>query len=130
MIEVTFHNDPQYPVRESEAEATVSRVFLVHDVTIAHVGVWIVDEAEMTRLNENYKHHVGSTDVLTFALRDPEQPTPTFLETAETEKEFGDIFLCWPVIEAEAKEQSVPTEEKFAFLLEHGCLHLLGIHHD
>lgn len=130
MIEVTVNNPANFSVPEAVIEETVARVFLVHDVTEAKVGVWVVDEPEMKRLNEQYKHHQGATDVLTFALHDPEQPTPAFLETVETKKEFGDIFLCWPVIEGEAEEQTVPVEEKFTFLLEHGCLHLLGIHHN
>lgn len=130
MIEVTLHNQGNYPVKEADIESVVSRVFLVHGKTIARVGVWVVDEDEMKRLNENYKHHVGPTDVLTFAMHDPEQPTPNFLETTETEQEFGDIFLCWPVIVQEAKDEGVEPTEQLAFLLEHGCLHLLGIHHD
>ncbi len=130
MIEIAFHNPNKYPLAESVAEGVVSRVFLAHDVTIAIVGVWLVDEAEMRRLNENYKHHQGATDVLSFPMHDPQQPTPSFLETAETAQEYGDIFLCWPVIAQEAVEEETTVEERFAFLLEHGCLHLLGIHHE
>ncbi len=130
MIEVTIDNPLNFPLREAEIEEVIARIFLVHSVTVAKVGIHLVDEAEMTRLNENYKHHVGSTDVLTFPMHDPEQPTPTFLETSETQVEYGDIFLCYPVIEQEAQDESVPVNEKIAFLTEHGALHLLGVHHD
>lgn len=130
MIEVLIENENNFPLREKELENAVAKTFLLHDVTIARVGLHIVDEAEMTLLNENYKHHHGSTDVLTFVLRDPEQPTPSFLETPETELEYGDIFLCYPVIAQEAADEEVSVPEKLAFLTEHGCLHLLGIHHD
>ncbi|MCD8507346.1 rRNA maturation RNase YbeY [Candidatus Woesebacteria bacterium] len=130
MIEVLIENEHNFPLNEKQLENTVAKTFLIHDVTIAQVGVHVVDEARMTELNENYKHHQGATDVLTFVLRDPEQPTPSFLETVQTEQEFGDVFLCYPVIASEAEEQGVSVDEQLAFLTEHGCLHLLGIHHD
>lgn len=130
MIEVLFSNPHDFPVREAGVENTVSRVFLTHDITIAEIGIHIVDEAEMTELNENYKHHQGSTDVLTFPMHDPEQPTPHFLETEATQQAYGDIFLCYPVIEQEAQEREISTQEQIEFLAEHGCLHLLGVHHD
>jgi probable rRNA maturation factor len=130
MIEVAIDNPNNYPLREADIEETLARVFLIHDVTVAKIGVRIIDEAEMTRLNENYKHHRGSTDVLTFPLRDPAQPTPAFLETEESQAEYGDIFLCYPVIEQSVKDEGIPVGEKIAFLTEHGALHLLGVHHD
>lgn len=130
MIEVLIDNAEGFPIVEKQLENAVAKTFLIHEVTIARVGIHIVNEDHMTELNENYKHHQGSTDVLTFVLRDPEQPTPSFLETEQTEQEFGDIFLCYPVIEQEAKEEGISIHEKLAFLVEHGCLHLLGIHHE
>lgn len=130
MIEVSVSNEKAFPIHIAGIEETVSRVFLIQNVTIATVNVWLIDEPEMTRLNEQYKHHVGSTDVLTFGLRDPEQPTPHFLETSESLAEYGDIFLCYPVIRKEADEEGIPVQEKIEFLTEHGCLHLLGVHHD
>lgn len=130
MIEVLIENGENFPIVEKQLENAVAKTFLIHEITIARVGIHIVGEERMTELNENYKHHQGSTDVLTFVLRDPEQPTPSFLETEQTEQEFGDIFLCYPVVEQEAKEEGISIHEKLAFLVEHGCLHLLGIHHE
>jgi probable rRNA maturation factor len=114
----------------SGIEATVARVFLAHDVVDAQVGVMVVDEPAMTELNQNYKHHQGATDVLSFVLHDPEQPTPAFVETPESEREYGDIVLCYPVIAGEATEQGTTVQAQLEFLTEHACLHLLGIHHE
>lgn len=130
MIEVAFENEHNFPVIEAGIEQAIAKVFLVESVTIAQVGVHVVDEPQMQELNENYKHHRGSTDVLTFVLRDPEQPTPSFIDTPESAAEYGDIFLCYPVIAEEAQVEGVSVQEKLEFLAEHGALHLLGIHHD
>lgn len=130
MIEVAFLNEHNFPLHEAGLEQAVAKTFLIKDVTIARVGVHVVDEPTMQELNENYKHHKGSTDVLTFVLRDPEQPTPGFVESDESQSEYGDIFLCYPVVEQEAREEGLSVQEKAEFLVEHGCLHLLGVHHD
>lgn len=130
MIEVTIANLTSYSVDTTGLEAVVHRTFLAHDVTEANVGVHVVDEARMRELNEQYKHHQGATDVLTFVQHDPEQPTPSFFETPETQREWGDVFLCYEVIAEEADAAGVTVQEQLEFLLEHGCLHLLGIHHD
>lgn len=130
MIEISFDNSLNYPVDQSGVENAVSKTFLVHNVTQAEVGIRIVDQAEMTRLNQNFKRHQGATDVLTFVMHDPEQPTPKFLETDQTSQQYGDIVLCYEVIAQDARDQSKTPQEHLEFLAEHGALHLLGIHHD
>lgn len=130
MIEIAFSNEHEFSLQPSGIEQAVSRVFLIRNIHEAHVGVQVVDEERMRELNEQYKHHEGATDVLTFVLRDPEQPTPHFLETEDSYQEFGDIFLCYPVIERSAQEEGTTVQEKLEFLAEHGALHLVGEHHD
>lgn len=138
MIEVVVTNEHSYSVNTDELQRVVNRVFLVAGVTIAQIGVHIVDEPTMVQLNQQYKHHQGATDVLSFVLHDPEQPTPAFLETEATESQYGDIFLCYPVIANEVQEDDFEDssdleeaiQERLEFLTEHGCLHLLGVHHE
>lgn len=130
MIEVTCSNEHDFPVDFAALERVVAKTFLIHNVTIAQVGVHVIDEDLMTELNENYKHHQGPTDVLSFVMHDPEQPTPNFLETEESQTQFGDIFLCFPIIADEARDEGKAVQQQLEFLVEHGCLHLLGIHHD
>ncbi len=130
MIEVIFSNEHDFPVDLSALERVVSKTFLIANITIARVGVHLIDEDLMTELNEQYKHHQGPTDVLSFVMHDPEQPTPNFMETTDTATQYGDIFLCFPIIDEEAREQGVTAQEQLEFLLEHGCLHLLGVHHE
>ncbi len=130
MIEVFFENPHDFPLEERGVEHAISKTFLIHGITVAQIGVRVVNELEMIQLNQNFKHHQGSTDVLTFVMHDPEQPTPNFLETDETSVQYGDILLCYEVIAADAQEQGIPPQQHAEFLAEHGSLHLLGIHHD
>ena len=74
------------------------------------VSVFSADELEMKKLLDGKLH-----DVLSFPLdRDSTYPDGIV--------RLGDIVVC----ESYAKK----LNEKLEFLVEHGCLHLLGKHHD
>lgn len=130
MIEISFDNPQDFPVDLARVEQAIAKVFLIHNVTVAQIGVRLVSLDEMTRLNQNFKHHQGATDVLTFVMHDPEQPTPNFIETPETAQQYGDIVLCYEVIATDAVAQETTPQQHLEFLAEHGALHLLGVHHD
>lgn len=42
----------------------------------------------------------------------------------------GDLVICAPVVEGEAREQGKPLNAHYAHLTVHGVLHLLGWDHD
>ncbi len=87
----------------------------------AELCIRIVDEQEMTRLNEQYRHKHGATNVLAF-------PQHT---AAEVECDLlGDIVICAPVVEREAKQQGKTSTAHWAHMVVHGVLHLLGYDHD
>ena len=50
----------------------------------AELVVWLVGVPEITRLNEQFLRHAGSTDVITFDYSDPQ--TPGVLH--------GEVFIC------------------------------------
>ena len=81
----------------------------------------IVDEEEITRLNEQYRGKKGPTNVLSF----PYDPMPGI-----TVNLLGDIVICAPLVEAEAHEQHKILLAHWAHLVVHGCLHLLGFNHE
>lgn len=81
----------------------------------------IVDEEEITRLNEQYRGKKGPTNVLSF----PYDPMPGI-----TVNLLGDIVICAPLVEAEAHEQHKILLAHWAHLVVHGCLHLLEFNHE
>jgi probable rRNA maturation factor len=80
----------------------------------------IVDAEEGRALNRDYRGKDYATNVLTFEYGpDPETGALT-----------GDIVLCAPVVEKEAKEQGKPLAAHYAHLTVHGTLHLQGYDHE
>ena len=80
----------------------------------------IVDEAEMTQFNEQYRDKKGSTNILSFPFEAPEGIASYLL---------GDLLVCAPVVEKEAQQQNKELEHHWAHIIVHGVLHLLGYDH-
>jgi rRNA maturation RNase YbeY len=80
------------------------------------LGVVVVGEAEMTRLNETFLHHAGSTDVITFDYADPQQPG----------RLAGEIFVCLDEARVQARRFRTTWESELVRYVVHGVLHLCG----
>ena len=107
----------------------------------AEVGVNLVGAAEMTRLNETFLRHAGSTDVITFDYRDktvgaavrrlvnqkpaPEKKTATPYVVAYKEIH-GEIFICVDEAIRQARKFGTSWQSEIVRYLVHGILHLLG----
>mgnify|MGYP006315234881 CR=1 FL=1 len=83
----------------------------------AQITLRLVDEAEGLQLNTQFRHKKYPTNVLTFVYDEG-----TMLS--------GDIVLCAPVVEAQAKAQKKTREAHYAHLVVHGVLHLQGYDHE
>ena len=83
----------------------------------AMVTVRLVDAEEGRTLNRQYRGRDHATNVLTFAYTD-------------TDPLSGDIALCVPLVEREAREQHKRAEAHYAHLVVHGMLHLQGYDHE
>lgn len=81
----------------------------------------IVDSVESARLNKQYRHQDGPTNVLSFPFDAPDHISVKLL---------GDLIICAPVVEHEAQEHGKGTLDHWAHMVVHGTLHLLGFDHD
>ncbi len=93
--------------------------------TVLPPGVWnlsirLVGAEEGQALNAQYRHKDYPTNVLSF---------PAELPAGVDLPLLGDLVLCVPVVEREAREQGKPLPHHWAHLTIHGVLHLLGHDH-
>jgi len=84
----------------------------------AEVTVRIVDAEEAQALNQDYRQKGYVPNVLTFEYG---EITPGVLG--------GDVVICAPVVEREAREQGKPLKDHYAHMTVHGVLHLQGYDH-
>ena len=80
----------------------------------------LVTIEESRELNSQYRQKDKPTNVLSFPFEVPEGIELNLL---------GDLVVCVPVIEQEAKEQNKKLFDHWAHMIIHGCLHLLGYDH-
>ncbi|MFD1622170.1 rRNA maturation RNase YbeY [Thalassotalea marina] len=80
----------------------------------------VVDSQESQALNSQYRGKDKPTNVLSFPFEVPEGVEINLL---------GDLIICAPVVEQEAIEQRKKTNDHWAHMVIHGCLHLLGYDH-
>ena len=89
----------------------------------AEVTVRIVDAEEAQALNQDYRDKAYVPNVLTFEYG--ELP----LTKAGARVLGGDVVICAPVVEREAREQGKPLKHHYAHMTIHGVLHLQGYDH-
>jgi rRNA maturation RNase YbeY len=100
--------------------------------------IYVVAGPEMTRLNEAFLHHKGSTDVITFdyaeragqasrlscsgagvrLTKDRRDACPTLLH--------GEIFVCLDQAVSQARRFHATWQSELVRYVVHGALHLLG----
>ncbi len=80
------------------------------------VAIYFVSQAEMSKLNERYLHHQGSTDVICFDYSEPNQPKGLV----------GDVVVCVNEAIAQAPRFRTSWQEELVRYLVHGVLHLCG----
>ena len=86
----------------------------------AEISIRIVDTEEGAELNHQWRNKDYATNVLSFPSDLPPELGLPLL---------GDLVICAPVVEREAKEQGKPSEAHWAHMTVHGTLHLLGYDH-
>ncbi len=129
MIKVIVSKQSNYPVSSVAVRKRLVNFLkawgIVSD-TVVHVA--IVGEKKMLILAKKYLHEVNVVhNVLSFPSA---EATGEFVYPPDDTIHLGEIVLCYPKLFEEAKTEGTRLEEKVFELIEHGALHLLGIHHD
>jgi probable rRNA maturation factor len=96
----------------------IVRTLLVEELSRENfeIGIAIIGEPAMTRMNEGYLRHKGSTDVITFDYTDVSRPKTLA----------GEIFVCVDEALVQAPRFRVPWQHELVRYVVHGVLHLCG----
>ena len=85
-----------------------------------HFTISITDDKHMKELNRKHRGVNHSTDVLSFEMK----------EKLLNGEWVGEVIISKEYAEKQARQLGHSYEEEVAFLVAHGVMHLLGVHHD
>jgi probable rRNA maturation factor len=119
-IDIEINSQSQQIPSQEKCETWITAALKSQKLQDAEVSLYIVDEKESQELNTQYRGKENPTNILSFPADIPEEVGVPLL---------GDLVICAPVVEREAKEQQKSLDAHWAHMLIHGSLHLLGYDH-
>lgn len=128
MVKVSIVKQSNYPVSSPEIKKKLNIFFKNRGiVSDAEVSIAIVGEEKMLAIGQKYLKDKKVHNVLSFT---PDEVKGNFVFPPDGKVYLGEIVVCFPVALKEAKYENVLINTKVYELIEHGALHLLGIHHE
>lgn len=124
-ISIPIFVESRYKVNRKRIKACIVDVLRKYSITSpVEVSVAIVGDRKMRELNLKYRNLDKTTNVLSFSQTEGDlnvvPNTPLLL---------GDVVISYPQVINEASEKEVFVDDRINDLVEHGVLHLLGVHH-
>lgn len=122
---VVVNESPKHiAARDIQRQARrICRYFANHRVrnrawlaTRRELTVVFLSAAEIKKINRQFRGKNKPTDILSFTSEDPAS--------------LGELLLCLPVLERQARENGHSLESEITYMLVHGILHLLGYDHE
>ncbi len=128
MIKVFVKKQSNYPVKATEIKKKLAEFFKKSGiVSDAEVSVAIVGESKMMEVGKKYLKDGKLHNVLSFT---PTEVKREFIYPPDGVVRLGEIIVCYPLAIKEANDENVRIESHVYELIEHGAMHLLGIHHE
>jgi probable rRNA maturation factor len=125
-VQIPIFVESRYRVNRKRIKETISKVVTKQEIKgSVEVSVAIVGDRKMRALSKKYKGEDKTRNILSFPLSEGES---TYLPSEVLN--LGDIVISYPQIIREASAEEVLVDDKIDELIEHGMLHLLGIHHE
>jgi probable rRNA maturation factor len=130
MIKIYVSKQSNYPVSTPKLKRKLKELLEKKGiVSDAQVSIAIVGEKKMKELAKKYLKEKDDNvhNVLSFPATEVKEK---FIYPPDNIVRLGEIVVCYPMALNEAKRQGKLIDEKVIELVEHGALHLLGMHHE
>lgn len=125
-IKVDIFVESRYKVDRKKIKSTVANLVNKQEIQgPIEVSIAIVGDRKMRELSRKYKNEDKTRNVLSFSLTEGET---SYLP--HDRLVLGDIAISYPQVIKEAAEDEVLVDDKINELIEHGLMHLLGLHHE
>ncbi len=126
LVEVLIFVESRYQANRKKITKTATEVLMRQGVKgPVEVSVAIVGDRKMRSLSQKYKGEDKTRNILSFSTTEGDHvvmPTDRL--------RLGDIVISYPFVINEAAKMDMLVDDRIDELVEHGLLHLLGVHHE
>jgi probable rRNA maturation factor len=122
---ILIYVESRYKLNRKRIKSAIKSVLEEQQVlSPIEVSIAIVGDRKMKKLNKQYRDKDKTANVLSFPLAEGES---SHLPNDVTR--LGDIVISYPEVIREAAKQDLLVDDRIEELVQHGMLHLLGLHH-
>ena len=125
-VTVPIFVESRYRVSRKRIKQTVSKIISQNEILgPVEVSVAIVGDRKMRSLSRKYKGEDKTRNILSFSQTEGEA-----MNLSKDVLRLGDIVLSYPMVINDASRDEMLVDDKVDQLVEHGLMHLLGLHHE
>jgi len=125
-ISVLIFVESRYKVNRKRIKKVIESVIAKNEVTgPVEISVAVVGDRKMRELSKKYKGEDKTRNILSFSQSEGES-----VVTPSDALRLGDIVLSFPQVINDAVRDEMLVDDKVDELVEHGLMHLLGLHHE
>lgn len=125
-LSVLIFVESRYKINRKRIKKTVEKVITSQEITgPIEVSIAIVGDRKMRELSKKYKGEDKTRNILSFSQSEGEH-----IEMPNDVLRLGDIVLSFPQVINDAVRDEMLVDDKVDQLVEHGLMHLLGLHHE
>jgi rRNA maturation RNase YbeY len=123
---ILIYVESRYKVNRKRIKSAVHYVLEDQSIqTPLEISIAVVGDRKMKVLNKKYRNLDKTTNILSFPLAEGEQ---TKMPSDITR--LGDIVISYPEVIRDAVKEEMLVDDRIDELIQHGMLHLLGLHHE
>ncbi|MBI1863633.1 rRNA maturation RNase YbeY [Candidatus Woesebacteria bacterium] len=127
MIAVSVYKQSNFSVSSKKIKDRVINTLVSNGVTSDfEVSVALLGSNRMVEIGRAYYGDSKEHPIFTFLENETNEH---FIEPPDNVNRLGEIIISYPKAIEESKKENKLVEEVICDLVEHGSLHLLGIHH-
>ncbi len=124
-MNVEINNEFGYKNDYSYLDEVIKYALALEKVDNAIFSIIFVSNERIQQINRDYRHIDRVTDVISFAFED----NKTLVNHDLGFRFLGEIYICIPRMQEQAKNYGHSEKRELSFLVVHGILHLLGYDH-
>lgn len=118
--------ESRYRVNRKRIKKTLENIISKNEITTpVEISVAVVGDRKIRELSKKYMGDDKVHNVLSFSQSEGEG-----VSSKDDVLRLGDIVISYPEVIREASKEEVLVDDKVDELVEHGLLHLLGLHHE